>query len=149
LIEGGSYYQVRTNNLGGQVNHMPAWDAIQKSGILLGRLNAVDVRYRKSGPIIPMSEGRLIAPALCMSNEDHKNTLTHGNRLSGAARTAQTTLISQGMFLEAQQLDVDDVRRIAPGKYEKGIAQMRNYTYQLMNRFPHLFRTQPLLSGGL
>jgi RHS repeat-associated protein len=108
MIEGGSYYQVRAFNLGGQANHMPAWNSVEQSGILLGKLGEVNVQYRKNGKNIPKSEGFLIAPALCMSSEDHRKTATYGNTLRGAPKSAQAILISQGMFLDAQQLDINN-----------------------------------------
>jgi RHS repeat-associated protein len=149
-IEGGSYYQVRAYNLGGQANHAPAWNAIEQSGIMLGKLHKVSIQYRKDRDPVEQSDGFLIAPAICMSSKDHRRTITYGvgkEKIGVMARSSQATLISQGRFLDALTLDTDQINRLFPGKYAKGIGQMRSYTMRLVSKHPELFRRQYLLPG--
>jgi RHS repeat-associated protein len=130
-ILGGSYSSVRKNNIGGEVNHMPAWDAIVKSGIRFGQLS--------------QSEGYNRGPTICMTVADHSKTASYkGHPLSrkGRYRGAQSTLIALGSygFDIAQNLDVLDVRGKFGSKYDYGIRQMQNYTELLQSQEKNLFR---------
>ena len=73
-------------------------------------------------------------PAISMSKEDHENTLSYGSSDKAKAyREKQRILIDQGKFREAQQMDIDDIREKFPGKYERQIQEMLDYTEELYN----------------
>jgi RHS repeat-associated protein len=145
-IYGGSYRKVFDSiarKTPAEINHMPAWTAIKRSGIQMGQV----------------SNGRDIAPAICMNFADHKLTRSNffpldNNPLGLTRKTAidytneQQRLLSQRFktskkyidnFLAVQQLDINDVQSIAPGLYSYGIRQMRNHTLKLAQASPELF----------
>jgi hypothetical protein len=98
---GGTYGQVRANTVGGQVHHMPA-DSVNG---------------------LPTSKG----PAIWMYTYDHKRTLSHdasGKPKAEAYRNLQKKLIESGQFRKAMQLDINNIRSIAPGIYDISIQQM-------------------------
>jgi RHS repeat-associated protein len=102
--KGGAYKDVTKN--GGENHHMPA-DLVS-----------------------PFTKGK--GPTINMSVEDHRLTASWGNsRDAQVFRSNQAELISQGMFKEAQQMDIDDVRNLFGDKYDEGINQMLEYTVTL------------------
>lgn len=99
-IEGGPYRDLATDGM--VRHHMPA----------------------KS--VSPLSTGE--GPAIRMTPEDHANTASFGpSREAKAYRAQQSALISQGKFLEAQQMDIQDLAQFGK-KYELGIKQVQDYT---------------------
>jgi RHS repeat-associated protein len=140
--QGGSYIQVRTSNRNGgaQVNHIPAWNSIQLSGIRLGQLDyQVPGGYGRNGPYT-VPAGFAIAPTICMVAGEHQRTASNGNRSSAVAyRERQSELISVGRFEAAQNLDIADIHSQFGSRYDVGIIQMQNYTATLRASSPHLF----------
>ena len=103
-LGGGAYKDVRT--AGREAHHMPA-----KSVSHLGE-----------------REG----PAISMTPEDHRLTASWGNsKAAQDYRKEQQRLVDEGRFREAQQQDIDDVRKIAGDKYDREISQMIAYTDEL------------------
>ena len=49
-----------------------------------------------------------------------------------AYRAKQKDLIDKGLFREAQQMDIDDVRTKFGNKYDEAIQQMLEYTEELL-----------------
>ncbi|NEQ48276.1 MAG: hypothetical protein F6K00_33975 [Leptolyngbya sp. SIOISBB] len=89
------------------------------------------------------------APAVCMSRSDHQRTASFGgsNRSPYGPtgipyKTLQITHLNKGEFFAAQNLDIGNIRDIAGARYETGIIQMRNYTIQLVDKNPNLFKPQ-------
>ncbi|SHM65320.1 hypothetical protein [Gracilibacillus kekensis] len=98
---GGAYKDVPSN--GGEVHHMPA--------------NSVS----------PLSRGN--GPGVRMETIDHRQTASWGNsREARAYRAQQKSLIEQGKFNEAQNMDIIDLRNKFGNKYNEGIRQMLEYT---------------------
>ncbi|WP_238476074.1 hypothetical protein [Clostridium manihotivorum] len=102
--KGGSYGSVPKN--GGENHHMPA----------------------KSVSNLSKNKG----PALNMEKADHRMTASWGNSKEAQLyRAQQKSLIDKGKFMEAQQMDIDDVTSKFGSKYNEGIRQMKDYTIQL------------------
>jgi hypothetical protein len=105
---GGSYKDCKKASDGNteQVHHMPA--------------DAASPLATKDGPCITMDK------------EDHKKTASFDNKPgSQEYRDAQKDLIKQGKFKEAMQMDVDDVKKKFPGKYDKSIGDALKYAENL------------------
>lgn len=104
---GGSYRQLRsTAQKGEEMHHMPAAEA---------------------SPLHPLN-----GPAIRMPKEDHAKTASYGtSRAAREYRQQQRQLISQGRFLEAQQMDINDIRAKFGNKYDDAIKQMQDYTAKL------------------
>jgi RHS repeat-associated protein len=126
---GGSYSMVRNSNIGGEVHHIPAWKSISSSGISLGDQISGFNGYNR-------------APAICMTIEDHKFTLSHSDQgMEGTRyRARQSILIRQGLFLDAQLLDIQNIRAEFGTKYNQGITQATDYTNKSMTQHPEWFR---------
>ncbi|HWA73194.1 MAG TPA: polymorphic toxin-type HINT domain-containing protein [Polyangiaceae bacterium] len=118
--QGGSYYQVRNAashyvgadgkeiSLGGEVNHMPAWDSWVQSG--------------KN----PFTHGT--APAIWMETADHRAMTSTGSSAAAKAyRAKQAKLIKQGKIMEAIQMDIDEIHKKYGSKYDQGIQEMLDY----------------------
>ena len=106
--DGGSYRRVRQSAQPGQeIHHMPADGATYSL-------------HTNNGPCINMSA------------EDHFLTASYGTSKSAQMyRDEQRQLVSQGKFLEAQQMDIDDIHEKFGSKYDKQIEEMKNYTSSL------------------
>ena len=101
---GGAYKDVPAN--GGQVHHMPADSAS------------------------PLSKAD--GPGIRMETTDHMQTASWGNSKSARAyRDTQRNLIEDGRFLEAQQVDIDNIHSLFGNKYDTHISQMVEYTKTL------------------
>lgn len=97
------------------------------------------VKYHKNGgdnhhmpaqSVSPFSKNK--GPAINMSTVDHRLTASWGNSKEAQLyRANQADLISQGMFKEAQQMDINNVRRLFGNKYDEEIKQMVEYTITL------------------
>lgn len=80
--------------------------------------------------VSPFSKGK--GPVINMSKADHKLTASWVNSKSAQLyRAKQADLISQGMFMEAQKMDIDNVRGLFGNKYNDGIKEMEEYTIKL------------------
>ncbi|MBE1162756.1 hypothetical protein [Dyella acidiphila] len=74
---------------------------------------------------VPTNQG----PAIAMKVEDHRLTASWGNsREARIYRQQQASLIEQGNFRAAQQMDVQDIRAKFGSKYDDAIQQMLEYT---------------------
>lgn len=100
---GGSYSELRKVSLEGEeVHHMPA----------------------DSASFIERANG----PAIRMSREDHRMTASCGSSFEARQyQAAQRELIEQGKFMDAIQMDVDDIVDKFEHKYDEGIEQMLAY----------------------
>lgn len=88
-------------------HHMPSWDAIQESNTGIFSYGA--------------------APALVMDKADHYTTSSWG-KLGKSYSLELAELIKAGKFKVAQRRDIKEVKNMFPGKYDKGISQMLDYT---------------------
>jgi hypothetical protein len=103
-VSGGAYKDISAD--GGQVHHMPA----------------------KS--VSSFSENE--SPAIRMETRDHMQTASWGKRKTAMEyRNEQERLIKNGMFREAQQMDIDDIHQKFGNKYDDAIEQMLKYTDDL------------------
>lgn len=108
-MKGGAYKAVRETNQGGEVHHMPAASASHLS----------------------VEEGS----AIWMETLDHRQTASWGRSRSAIAyRKRQHELIQQGIFLEALQMDIDDVRSNFGNKYDEAIQEMLEYVETIRDR---------------
>lgn len=100
---GGSYSGLRKVSLEGEeVNHIPP--------------DSITAIERTQGP------------AIRMSREDHRLTASCGNSIEASQyRAAQRELIEQGKFMDAIQMDIDDIVDKFGHKYDEGIEQMLAY----------------------
>lgn len=73
-------------------------------------------------------------PSIIMSKLDHGQTASYDNK-KGAKEYCekQSTLIKQGKFKEAMQMDIDDIHVKFGDKYDKGIAVAVFYLEQLIS----------------
>ena len=102
---GGAYKDVPAN--GGQVHHMPA--------------DSVSPYSKNSGP------------GIRMDTPDHMKTASWGRSKSAQVyRAIQKELIDKGLFREAQQMDIENVRALFGNKYDEAIQQMLEYTEKLL-----------------
>jgi hypothetical protein len=98
-ILGGNYRDVRAANVGGDIHHMPA--------------DSVSPLTRQEGP------------GIWMETPDHVRTASFGGSAEARAyRLDQQRLIQQGQFMDAIQMDVDNVRALRGDKYDENIRQM-------------------------
>ena len=107
--KGGSYRDVKVEGEGEkyEVHHMPADSA---------------------SPNLERGDG----PAIKMEKEDHRLTASCGmSREAREYREQQKTLIEQGKFREALQMDIDDIRDKFGDKYDDAIAEMLEYVDKL------------------
>jgi hypothetical protein len=106
---GGSYNKIsaKTRDNFSEANHMPAWDSYNG--------------------MIDLSHGE--GPSIWMLEEDHKLTASRGSTPQAIEyRAKQRALISQGKFMEAFEMDVQDlVNKGLYKKYEQAILQARAY----------------------
>ena len=104
---GGAYKDVPAD--GGQVHHMPA-DSVSP--------------YSKN-----------VGPGIRLETKEHMDTASWGrSKAAQAYRAIQKELIDSGLFREAQQMDIDDVRAKFGNKYDKSIQEMLEYTIELLNQ---------------
>ena len=67
-------------------------------------------------------------PSVWMSTADHRRTASWGNSRSARQyRSRQASLISQGRFREAVQMDINDIRAKFGNKYDAAIRQMTSH----------------------
>ncbi|MEX0268633.1 hypothetical protein AB3R30_05805 [Leptolyngbyaceae cyanobacterium UHCC 1019] len=108
-MKGGAYKAVREANQGGEVHHMPAASASR----------------------LRVEEG----PAIWMETLDHRQTASWGRSRSAIDyRKRQQALIQQGKFLEALQMDIEDIRSKFDSKYDQAIQEMLEYVETIRDR---------------
>jgi hypothetical protein len=80
---------------------------------------------------IPLTKNE--GPAIYMPKEDHMRTASWGSSDKAIAwRQKQRDLVEQGKFMEAMEMDIQDIRNKFPdGRYEKGLKQALEYAKQL------------------
>lgn len=109
-MKGGAYKAVRGANQGGEVHHMPAASASHLS----------------------VDEGS----AIWMETANHHQTASWGrSRFAIAYRKRQQELIQQGQFMDAVQMDIDDLRSKFGSQYDEGIQQMLEYVETIRDRW--------------
>jgi RHS repeat-associated protein len=126
-LKGGAYKQVRdaNKNKGAAVHHMPSWAATRDSALALGH----------------RQDGFDLAPAICMTAEDHRNTISFAGR-NRLYKPTQIGYIDSGRYDEAQDIDVVDIRLKFGNKYNVAITQMYNYTLHIQQYRPELFKLE-------
>jgi len=106
---GGSYGELKEAGYGWpdhEVHHMPADSASE----------------------LPRDDG----PAIVMDYEDHRQTASCGlSKEAAEYRQAQRDLIAEGKFMEAQQMDIDDIHEKFGDKYDKAIAEAQEHAKKL------------------
>lgn len=111
LIDGGSYYGVRSSSVGGEVNHVPAWSSFKNL---------------TSAPNAPAGHGS--ASAVWMDTVDHRQTASCGSSASASTwRATQAAHISAGDWHHAIEMDVLDIQGIAGNKYDNGLREMLDH----------------------
>jgi len=124
---GGGYYgglrdDVIAEELEGWVeaHHIPSREAIEASPLY----------YANGGKL---DDGN--TPAILMDYDDHRLTASCGNEESANNyRQKQADLINAGKFLEAQKMDIDDIRRNFGKKYDHYIEQAVKHTKHLQEK---------------
>jgi len=106
---GGSYGDLKDDGYGWpdhEVHHMPADSASE----------------------LPREDG----PAIVMDYADHRQTASCGiSKEASEYRQKQADLIADGKFMEALQMDIDDIHEKFGDKYDKAIAEMLEYAKKL------------------
>ncbi|MER6994455.1 RHS repeat-associated core domain-containing protein [Streptomyces sp. NPDC000410] len=98
-----------------EVNHIPpkaAWKDITDPGFY---------RAGKSHKKQKVNNG----PSIRMEYDDHRDVYSTGSELQAQAwQMWQRELVSQGRITEAMRMDIDDIKRRFPGKYDQHIEEM-------------------------
>lgn len=68
-----------------------------------------------------------MGPAIKIDPLDHRKTDSYGAGASGPTYARRRALISAGRVYDAFRLDVAEIRRKFPGKYDVGLAQAEAY----------------------
>ena len=111
--KGGSYKEVYKEGEGDkcEIHHMPS--------------DAASNLERNEGPCIKMEK------------DDHRQTASCGaSKEACEYRAAQKSLIEQGKFREALQMDIDDIHEKFGDKYDGAIAEMLEYVDKLEMELP-------------
>ena len=96
LRKGGGYSGVRASNVGGEVNHIPAWNSIEIAS--------------KMNPELQNLPTHGTTPAIYMDRPDHRAMSSTGSsRNAKLWRKKQAELINQGKFKEAMEMDIDEI----------------------------------------
>ena len=67
-------------------------------------------------------------PAIWMETADHALTASYGPfEYAAAWRAQQQALTESGRFMDALQMDIDNIRNLFGSKYDEGIQQMLDY----------------------
>ncbi|MEV5381716.1 RHS repeat-associated core domain-containing protein [Streptomyces sp. NPDC052721] len=100
-----------------EVNHIPPKDAWR---------NITDPGFYRAGK--PHKKQKVNnGPAIRMEYDDHRDLYSTGSDLQAQAwRTWQRELVNQGRITEAMRMDIDDIKRRFPGKYDQHIEDMVN-----------------------
>jgi len=106
---GGSYGELKEAGYGWpdhEVHHMPADSASE----------------------LPRDDG----PAIVMDYEDHRQTASCGlSKEAAEYRQTQRDLVAEGKYMEAFQMDVDDIHEKFGDKYDNAIAEAREHAIKL------------------
>ncbi|WP_031064378.1 hypothetical protein [Streptomyces sp. NRRL WC-3742] len=104
---------------GTERNHMPAWGAIAEAKNRGGKAAGVKAALD--------AVSRYTAPAVEMEIDDHKATASWGSAGKGH-RSDQAKFLVKGMFKEAVDMDVNDIRGKAKPrtKYDRAIKEMKD-----------------------
>ena len=62
-----------------------------------------------------------------METADHALTASYGPFEYAAASRSTTSLTESGRFMDALQMDIDNIRNLFGSKYDEGIQQMLDY----------------------
>ena len=82
-----------------------------------------NVHHTPADSVSPLTRGE--GPSFRMDTADHRLTGSWGSSANAQAyRALQKTLINQGRFDDAVQMDIDNVQRLFGNKYDEGILQM-------------------------
>ena len=116
LRKGGGYSGVRNSNVGGEVNHIPAWNSIE----LAAEMN----------PTLQNLPTHGTTPSIHMDKPEHRAMSTTGSSIEAKQwRNKQAELISQGKFAEAMEMDIDETISKYGKKYDEHINEMIDYAY--------------------
>lgn len=81
--------------------------------------------------VSPYSRGK--GPVISMDPTDHRLTASWGNKPTAKIfRAQQNDLIRTGRLLNAQQMDVDNVRNLFGNKYDSAIEELQTYTRSII-----------------
>ncbi len=90
-----------------------------------------EIHHMPSAGSSPLSRWK--GPCIIMSKEDHKLTSSYKNaRGAERYRRWQTKLISEGKFLEAEAMDIKNIRRKFGDRYDKSIIEKLAYEAELV-----------------
>ena len=107
---------VRASNVGGEVNHIPAWNSIEIAS--------------KMNPELQNLPTHGTTPAIYMDRPDHRAMSSTGSsRNAKLWRKKQAELINQGKFKEAMEMDIDEVISKHGTKYNDNMKEMIDYAY--------------------
>ena len=107
---------VRASNVGGEVNHIPAWNSIEIAS--------------KMNPELQNLPTHGTTPAIYMDRPDHRAMSSTGSsRNAKLWRKKQAELINQGKFKEAMEMDIDETISKYGKKYDEHINEMIDYAY--------------------
>lgn len=114
LSKGGGYSGTRGSNVGGEVNHIPAWNSIEIA--------------KKMNPQLTGLPTHGTTPSIHMDKPDHRvMSSTGSSNKSKAYRRTQATLIAQGKFNEAMGMDIDETITKYGDKYNVHMDEMLEY----------------------
>jgi hypothetical protein len=114
---GGSYSSI-VSAMGGERHHCFAADAYTKTTV-----DKYDSSRKDIGNVTYYS-----GPCILMTTADHQKTASWGSSTSAAAyRSQQLTLVKQGKYLAAMQMDIDDIRSKFGSRYNTAISRMWAY----------------------
>lgn len=89
-----------------------------------------EIHHMPSASSSPLSRWK--GPCIIMSKEDHQLTSSYKNaRGAERYRRWQAKLISEGKFLEAEYMDIKNIRRKCGDRYDKSIMEKLEYEEEL------------------
>lgn len=114
---GGSYSSI-VDAMGGQRHHCFAANAYD---------NTTVYKYNSSRSIIG-TVGYYSGPCILMTTSDHMQTASWGSSSAAVAyRAQQLSLVKQGKYLAAMQMDIDDIHAKFGSRYNTAISRMWSY----------------------
>lgn len=109
---GGSYNSI-INAMGGERHHL-----IAKSVINASTVYKYDANKKQIGTVTAGT-----APCILMTPEDHQKTLSYKSSTDAINyRKQQQDLVSKGKYVQAVQMDIDDIRAKFGNKYDIAIS---------------------------
>lgn len=92
--------------------------------------NSYEIHHMPAASVSPLSYWK--GPCIIMFTEDHKLTSSYKNsKASKKYRVWQAKLISEGKFLEAQFMDIKNIKRKFGNRYDKSIIEKLDYEVEL------------------